>query len=153
MQKTKKELSQMFSDAYQEALREGCDHDSAFDCAMEEITECLDSLATPDKLEIPVMPLLKGLGIQFSPDGTWLSFKDTGGNSSVIRLENLADASGKIINTTIQKWCADMRGENVPGAALPKITKAESDRLLKIAFVPDGSKRDYDPSDTENQGS
>lgn len=74
--------------------------------------------ATPAQPEgSQMIPLMNGLDIKFGDDGTWLAFKDSKGNSSIIRLESLADASGRIIGTTIQEWSKDRRRELIAGGA------------------------------------
>jgi hypothetical protein len=62
--------------------------------------------------------LMDGLDVHFAPDGTWLWFKASNGNSAVIRLESLADASGHITGTAIQQWSVDQRAR-LSGATTP----------------------------------
>ena len=76
--------------------------------------ECRNNLAAcifAQKIGPTTFKLMKGMEINFGDDGTWLAFKDSSGNSGVIRLESIAAASGRIIGTAIQKWSEDRRKE------------------------------------------
>ncbi len=69
--------------------------------------------------------LMDGLEIKFGDDGTWLAFKTNSGNSAVIRLESIADASGCIIGTAIQQWSIDRRASLSAPAEPPAILPEE----------------------------
>jgi hypothetical protein len=76
--------------------------------------ECRNNLAAclaEQKIGPTTFKLMTGMEINFAGDGTWLAFKDSDGDSAVVRLENIASASGRIVVTTIQKWSEDRRKE------------------------------------------
>jgi hypothetical protein len=74
----------------------------------------INAARVPTRIGPTTFKLMNGLEINFASDGTWLAFKDSRGNSSVIRLENIAAANGHIIGTPIQKWSEDRRSELEP---------------------------------------
>lgn len=44
-------------------------------------------------------------------DGTWLEFKSSNGNSTVLRMETLADDRPGMIGKAIAEWCQERQQE------------------------------------------
>jgi hypothetical protein len=89
---------------------------------------------TTETKAVKPIELMKGLEIQFANDGTWLFFKDSRGSSSALRLENLSDSSGRIVNTTIQKWSEDRRAEPNQQEKIARLDLPEIRRRFRAAY-------------------